>query len=405
MTLRRRDFLLGMGGTLATWAVPMVRDSQPEPERPPAAATVRLFLCGDVMTGRGIDQVLPHPVDPRLYEPWVRSALRYVEIAEAAHGKIARPVAFSYLWGEALEVWRREAPDLKLVNLETSVTTSDEPWPDKHIHYRMHPRNVPCLTVAGIDGCALANNHVVDWGRPGLLETLDTLRGAGVAWAGAGRNRAKAAAPAIFPLAGKGRVLFFSFGSVSSGVPAEWMAKEDRPGVALLPDLSRSTVEWIAGEVETGRQSGDRVVISLHWGPNWGYRIPAKRRSFARRLVEETGVDVVHGHSSHHPLGIEVHRGKAILYGCGDFLTDYEGIGGHEKYRPDLSLGYFLDLSAKTGELARMTLVPFQLRRFRLVRPAEDDVAWLRETLDRESRRLGARVEHGEQGVLRLGWG
>ena len=61
-----------------------------------------LFLCGDVMTGRGIDQVLPHPNPPHLMEPCVTSALQYVELAEQANGPIRKPVDFPYIWGEAL---------------------------------------------------------------------------------------------------------------------------------------------------------------------------------------------------------------------------------------------------------------------------------------------------------------
>lgn len=68
----------------------------------------------------------------------------------------------------------RAAPDFRIINLETSITTSED-WAPKDIHYRMHPANIPCLTVAKVDCCVLANNHVLDWGRSGLVETLETL--------------------------------------------------------------------------------------------------------------------------------------------------------------------------------------------------------------------------------------
>ena len=76
------------------------------------------------MTGRGIDQVLPYPLKPHLHEPYSKSALDYVELAEAVHGPISHPVDFPYIWGDALEELRRQAPDLRLVNLETSITKS-----------------------------------------------------------------------------------------------------------------------------------------------------------------------------------------------------------------------------------------------------------------------------------------
>jgi poly-gamma-glutamate capsule biosynthesis protein CapA/YwtB (metallophosphatase superfamily) len=126
------------------------------------------FLSGDVMLGRGIDQVLPHPVPPQLHEPYVRSALGYVELAERVSGKLPRPVDFGYVWGDALEELRSRAPQARIVNLETAVTLAEDAWPGKGIHYRMHPRNVACLAAAGIDCCVLGNNHVLDWGQAGL---------------------------------------------------------------------------------------------------------------------------------------------------------------------------------------------------------------------------------------------
>jgi len=171
------------------------------------------------MTARGIDQVLPHPSHPRLYEPYVRTATQYVELAELANGDIPKPVEFSYPWGDALTEWQRAAPDLRLINLETSITASDDYWSDKGIHYRMHPRNVSCLTEAKIDCCSLANNHVLDWGYDGLAETVRTLKRANITIAGAGHNLEEAERPAVMEVEGKGRVIVFSYGLPSSGVP------------------------------------------------------------------------------------------------------------------------------------------------------------------------------------------
>jgi poly-gamma-glutamate synthesis protein (capsule biosynthesis protein) len=210
------------------------------------------------MTGRGIDQILPHPGDPR-------------------------PAGFSYIWGDALAELARMKPGARIVNLETAVTTRGEPWPGKGIHYRMNPANLPCLTAAGLDCCVLANNHVLDWGREGLAETLATLRAAGLRTAGA---------------------------------------------------------EAVGRRIAAQKRRGDIVVASIHWGGNWGYDVASAQRDFARALIG-AGVDVVRGHSSHHPKGIEVYRERPILYGCGDLINDYEGIEGHEAFRPGLSLMYF----------------------------------------------------------------
>src|SRR5690606_9624668 len=138
---------------------------------------ITLFLCGDVMLGRGVDQILPHSAPPTLFEPYVKSAVEYVRLAERAWGRSDEPEGFEYGWGDALAALERVGPAARIINLETAVTADGEPWPRKGIHYRMHPGNVPVLTAAGIDVAVLANNHVLDWGHAGLAETLRALHG------------------------------------------------------------------------------------------------------------------------------------------------------------------------------------------------------------------------------------
>jgi len=370
----------------------------------PLKGSVTLFLCGDVMTGRGIDQVLPHPGDDRLYEPVMKSARGYVRLAEDAHGPIPRPADYAYVWGDALDEFERMKPRARIVNLETAVTAHDRPWPGKGIHYRMHPANTPCLTAAGIDCCVLANNHVLDWERAGLQETLEVMKDAGIRTAGAGADTREAAAPAVLDLGGGRRILAFAFGVESSGIAADWAATASRSGVNLLSGLSYRTLGNVAAAIRATRRGGDIVIASIHWGANWGYQVPGEHVAFAHGLIEEGGVDIVHGHSSHHPLGIEVHQDRPILYGCGDFLNDYEGIGGHEQYRPDLSLGYFVEMDAASGKLAAIVMAPFRMRRFRLERANAEDARWLRDVMDREGQKFGTGATLDADGRLRLGW-
>lgn len=365
---------------------------------------IRLFLCGDVMTGRGIDQVLPRPCDPVLYEDYVKDARDYVEIAEEVNGPIPRPADFAYIWGDSLAELSRFRPHVRLINLETAITAGGDPWPDKGIHYRMHPGNVSCLAAAGIDCCSLANNHVLDWGYAGLFETLDTLRSAGIKGAGAGRNLPNAASPAVIGIGGPGRVLIYCLGSGTSGIRREWGAAAGRPGVHLLEDLSVEAARDAGERMRDIRNPGDVVVASLHWGPNWGYEVTQEQVRFARRLIDTGGVDVIHGHSSHHVKGIEVYRERLILYGCGDFLTDYEGIRGHEDFRGNLGLMYLASLEPSSGRLVRLDLVPTRVRRFRVERAESDDAAWLRDVLNREGSRFGTRAARTREGRLVLEW-
>lgn len=371
-----------------------------------ADATATIFLCGDVMLGRGIDQILPHPCDPQLHESYVTSASDYVRLAEHASGPIPSPVDLSYVWGAALDELDLRRPDARIINLETSVTRSND-FVAKGINYHMSPENAGCLASAGIDCCVLANNHVLDWGIPGLLDTLATLDRLGIQYVGAGRNSIAAHKPAIVDRRGKGRVgegrvVVYAFASVSSGAPLEWAATPNAAGISLLPDLSQTTATAIGDEIARSSRPGDIIIASIHWGPNWGYEISDQERRFAHSLIDRADVSIVHGHSSHHAKAIETYRDRLILYGCGDFLNDYEGIKGYENYRDDLAVMYFADLERVSGRLVGLEMVPLQIRRFRLNRASIDDVAWLGRTLDRESRQFGVRVIVSPRGTLKL---
>jgi len=378
---------------------------QPAERSREESASVTLFLCGDVMTGRGIDQILPHPGKPDLYESYMRSALGYVQIAEQATGSIRRPVDYPYIWGDALTVLEHVRPQARIINLETAVAASGDAWPGKDIHYRMHPANVPCLSAARVDCCALANNHVLDWGYDGLAETVQTLRAVGIRSAGAGLDEAEAAAPAIVDRPDQSRVLVFAFGTSSAGVPRHWAATKNHAGVNFLPELSPQTADDIARRIGAVRRAGDAIVASIHWGSNWGYGISNAQRAFAHRLIDAAAVDVVHGHSSHHPKGIEVYRDRVILFGCGDLLNDYEGIGGYESFRSDLALMYFPTFDRASGRLIRFALTPTRIRNFRVNLAQQADARWLEEMLNREGRALGTRVEREGDSDLVLRWG
>jgi poly-gamma-glutamate synthesis protein (capsule biosynthesis protein) len=364
---------------------------------------MRLFLCGDVMTGRGIDQALPHPANPILYEPYVRDAREYLQLAEKAHGPIPRPLNFDYIWGDALEELDRAEVDFRIANLETAVTSAETPWPGKAIHYRMHPQNVGCISAGHISACALANNHVVDWGYDGLSETLLTLGAAGIAHSGGGNDSDEAMQPAVLGTLGKGRLLLFSFGLTTSGIPEDWKATSISPGVNLLDDLSETTAARVCDQMRGHQQPGDLVVASIHWGSNWGYEISSEQIAFAHRLIEQ-GIAIVHGHSSHHVRAIEVFKGRLILYGCGDFLTDYEGISGYETFRGDLALMYLVELNSDSGELIAARLVPMQMRRFRLERASAADAKWLCNLLNELGKPFGTKSRLEEDNSLMLEW-
>jgi poly-gamma-glutamate synthesis protein (capsule biosynthesis protein) len=267
----------------------------------------------------------------------------------------------------------------------------------------MHPENVACLTAAGIDIAVLANNHVLDWGRSGLVETIATLTCAGIKIAGAGRNIRRARRPASIELDRAGRLIVFGFGSLTSGIPADWAATEHDAGLDVLGDLSETTAAEARERVRRVKRPGDLVIASIHWGSNWGYDVPESFVRFAHWLIDG-GVDLVHGHSSHHVRPIEVYRNRLILYGCGDFIDDYEGISGYAEFRGDLTLMYFVTLDNASGELVRLRMVPMQIRKLSLHRPVPADVRCLEETIGETSAGFGSSIERAADGALVLRW-
>lgn len=314
----------------------------------------------------------------------------YVRLAERMNGPLTLPVDHSYVWGAALEELDQRKPALRLINLETSITRSGDFVP-KGINYRLSPENARCLTAAGIDCCALANNHILDWGRKGLADTIGALTSLGIKSAGAGANIAAASQPALLETGGAARVAFFSLACATAGIPQDWAASDQWPGIYLVPELSEATAVAVAERIVHTTRPSDIVIVSIHWGQNWGYRILDEQRRFAHSLVDHAHVSIVHGHSSHHAKAIEIYRNRLIL-GCGDFLNDYEGISGYEEYRGDLAAMYLPEIDDTTGELVTLTLVPLQIKQLRLNRPSPTDVDWLARKLDLEGRPLGTQV-------------
>ncbi|MBK8106607.1 MAG: CapA family protein [Betaproteobacteria bacterium] len=313
--------------------------------------TLKILLTGDVMTGRGIDQVLPHPGSPLLYEPHIRDARDYVRLAERKCGPIEHALACEDLWGDALAEMERLAPDLRIVNLETAVTLR-RGLGRKGIHYRMHPANASRLTAAGIDCCA------------GQQTTCSTRA------AGLGRDSAHAACRghahrrrrcrrscclgAGGAAAGRrlGRVLVVACATESSGVPLDWAATERYSGVAPAARSFDASAHRLAAEVASERRNGAPVVVSIHWGRQLGRDHSCAHRDFAHRLIELGAADVVHGHSSHHPLAAEVYRGRIAVRLRRSHQRLRRHHPPHGDLRSDVGCLYFATIALRGGGAA-----------------------------------------------------
>ncbi|GAD98204.1 polyglutamate biosynthesis protein [Paecilomyces variotii No. 5] len=421
-----------------------------------------LNFVGDVMLGRLVDQLFPQHVDSPSESRLVASF-----ISSNPHLRNYTPAS---PWGSTLPLFH--AADLNIINLETAITIHNVAWPHKTFNYRMHPANAAALKEARVDYASLANNHTLDFSTEGLIETVWTLRKARIAFAGAGETTDEAFRPAVLCLprrqyrytasngegdqtSAQGATTGHSskYGNSSSAGecpetshtihvysaadhPRDWASVptfhfidytartfKKLKGLLTNPSSSHSS----SGEKQEEKPS--LKIFSVHWGPNYAWHPHGSTiRSLAHFLIDECGVDIVHGHSSHHIQGVERYKNKLIIYGCGDFIDDY---ALNEEFRNDLGavwrvvvregsgsgsgfgslISHLHDSDAKQGkkkgaglELVRLEIFPTRCDRFQamLLDREDRDHAWVREKIRMLSADLGTRVrqELGEEGQV-----
>ncbi|HSO89941.1 MAG TPA: CapA family protein [Arthrobacter sp.] len=265
-----------------------------------------------------------------------------------------RRVGADYPWGDTDSVLRQT--DLTIANLECVLAAGGAPEPGKVFHFRSDPKNVASLRSAGIGMVSLANNHVLDYGAGAFREMLPTLDSAGILHAGAGLDRDAARRPAVRRVAGTA-VGLIAFTDNQPG----WEA-DGGPGVFYVPvvDSDPRVAELLALVRRTKARVG-LLIVSAHWGPNWGSGAPSEHRELARALIE-AGADVVFGHSPHIFRGVELVRTRPIIYSAGDFVDDY-AVDPQE--RNDQSFMFVLDTDGGTPLMLRLypTLIAdFQAR-------------------------------------------
>jgi poly-gamma-glutamate synthesis protein (capsule biosynthesis protein) len=259
---------------------------------------------------------------------------------------------FTYPWGDTLSSLR--AVDAVVLNLECVLADCGEPWPSKVFRFRADSKNVRVLAEAGVAAVSLANNHTLDFGRGALQDCIATLLAHGIQPAGAGASTDEAWRPATF-LAGGVRVAVLAF---TDNMP-EWEARADVPGICYVPlNWTDSRFGRLLTAIEDARGTHDLVVISAHWGGNWGYEPPPDHVEAAHRFVER-GADVVFGHSPHIYRGMMLDQGKPILFSCGDYVDDY---AVDEVERNDES--FIWSLEFEDHALRRVSLIPTIIEEF-----------------------------------------
>ncbi|WP_123539127.1 CapA family protein [Halosimplex salinum] len=345
--------LAGVAGSVRT------RPRRPVPATVPGSPDARLGFVGDVMLGRNVD------------DRWSK---------EDPAG----------VWGSTLDSLR--ALDGLFLNLECCLSARGERRPNQTYYFRADPEwSLPALDAAGTAFTSLANNHLLDYGPVALLDTVGHLNRAGIANAGAGHDRGAATRPTVA-----------SAGDVDVGVIAltdqsrSYRAGPDSPGTAWTP-LRRGdprTRQRVTDALRVlDRRDADLVVASLHWGPNWEVRPAGGQRRFARWLIDR-GVDAVHGHSAHVLQGVEVYRGRPIVYDAGDYVDDYV-------VKPDLhnDRSVRAELVIEDGRLDRLHLAPVEIVDERVERATGEVAAWVRERVRSLSGEFGTTVERAGRGV------
>ncbi|HJV73713.1 MAG TPA: CapA family protein [Noviherbaspirillum sp.] len=249
---------------------------------------IRVMFGGDVMLGRNVKEYIlrfgpEYPLGP--IAPLMRSA------------------------------------NLTIINLECAITSSLDQWPGerKAFYFGASPQAITSLTAAGVDMVSLANNHALDFGVEGLLDTFATLRSQGIRYAGAGIDRSDAFAPAIVECNG------MRFGMAAfCDHQADFAAGEKVPGIAWLDFDDEPAVEavWRNALERLKAATVDWSILSLHWGPNMVFRPSKKFRRLAHAAID-MGWKILFGHSAHVFHGIEIYRGCPIIYAAGDLVDDY----------------------------------------------------------------------------------
>ena len=339
--------------------------------------------------------------NPRGVLGFCASSIEYARLAERKHKKRfpgenqQTKLSARDVLGEASKLIERYEPHVKLINMETSVTKKSTFYPNKGINYRASEENVFALfDVLKPNVVSLANNHAMDFSREGLEDTLQffddekvRVKRIGAGW----NNIADAMQPAVLksvypygfaPARNDKRgvdVAAFGLCFEDSGVPRDWEATERSMGVVLATRDDKVPERLLSAIAKLKKESNAIIIVSIHFGGNWGFEVPRTHVAAAKTLVD-AGADVIHGHSSHHAKTAMLYKEKLILFGCGEFFNDYEGIRPHagfpeNEYLGHLRLLYFVDVDAKTHNFNRLEIVLMRQKMFALTtleRPREE---------------------------------
>ncbi|NMA33472.1 MAG: CapA family protein [Clostridiaceae bacterium] len=330
-------------------------DGPEEPGEPeePEVPELRFIAVGDIMLGRGV-------------EYWIKkNGGGY----ESAFAKVRNLL---------------EQGDIVFGNLECPLTSSDKGLSKTgKIVLKGEPESVTALTSAGFNLLSLSNNHIMDYYEKGLFDTMELLDQHGIVHAGGGRNIDEARKMAVIEKNGIkiGLLAYTDMAEiVFAGNPyLSFAAGPEKSGVVPRK------LETIREDIQKNRGQVDLLAVSLHWGIEESFRVTDEQVEFAHTLIDD-GADIILGHHPHQFHGIEIYKGKPILYSLGNILFDQNESENMESF--------IVDMQYKGSELVGLSAVPVRILKKSYVEVQTDrDAA---EILARQvdlSRRLGTEPE------------
>lgn len=243
--------------------------------------------------------------------------------------------------------------DIVMVNLESPITEANEPYVEKEFLLKSGPLATRSLVSAGVDVATLANNHMMDYAEPGLVDTLAFLDLSSIAYAGAGSNLKEAREAALIETEGGVSIAVLAF---SNTFPKVFYAGKDSPGTA--PGYAK----YIKKDVARAAESADIVIVAFHWGAELT-TLPKDYQVALAHLAIDSGADLVIGHHPHTVQPVEMYKGAAIFYSLGNFVfASY----GSEQTEGALAEVVFESDGHGRHDIAAARIIPLDVRNSRV---------------------------------------
>ncbi len=282
---------------------------------------ITIFAVGDIMLDRGVEYMIRNKGENDFRFPFL---------------KIADEL---------------KSADIVFGNLETVI--SDKGIKVGSIYsFRAELEAIQGLKFAGFNILSLANNHMLDYTREALEDTMERLKDAKIDYVGAGFNEEEAFSLKIKEI-GDTKIGFLAYTNLG---PESWEATEENSGVAWVNEKS---IENIKKDIEKAKQKTDVLIVSMHSGEEYSTTITAFQEKFAKSCID-AGADLIIGHHPHIVQKIEKYKGKDIVYSLGNFIFD-------QGFSEDTMEGMLLDIRIKDKKIDKV--IPQKIKISNLFQP------------------------------------